>query len=145
MEPPNKTRTPGEVIHPAHARNHRTTDQSYKVGRLVRQIQILHTYYIKFRRNGKAESQTKRYQATNPGHAFQKCHREFPDAQLIQGWRQSERNGEHAVTYYEAPSTAAVVPGPRVKWEQMLFSFANQISLKPEKKRAGAGTHGLRN
>lgn len=90
-----------------------------------------HTYYIKFRRNGKAESQTKRYQAANPGHAFQKCHREFPGAQLIQGSRQSDRNGEHAVTTYEPPLTATIVLGARVKWEQMLFSFGNQISLKP--------------
>jgi hypothetical protein len=90
------------------------------------------TYYIEFRRNGKAELQTKRYEAANPGHAFQKCHREFPGAQLIQGWRQSERNGEHAVTTYEAPSTVTIVPEPTVKWEQLLFGFANQLSFKPK-------------
>jgi hypothetical protein len=38
---PNKTRTPGEVIRPARARKHRTIRQGYKVGRLVRHIQIL--------------------------------------------------------------------------------------------------------
>jgi len=76
-------------------------------------------------------SNMKRYQAANPGYAFQKCDREFPDAQLIQGWRQNERNGEHAVTTYEPPSTITIVPGPRVKWEQMLVGFANQISVKP--------------
>jgi hypothetical protein len=79
-------------------------------------------------------SNMKRYQAANPGYAFQKCDREFPDAQLIQGWRQNERNGEHAVTTYEPPSTVTVIPGPRVKWGEMLFSFANQISLKPREE-----------
>jgi hypothetical protein len=90
-----------------------------------------HAYHIKFRRNERAESQTKRYRAANPGHAFQKCHREFPRAQLLQGWRQNGCNGEHAVTNYEAPSTVTIAPGPKAKWEQLLFSFAYQISLKP--------------
>ena len=42
-----------------------------------------HTYYIKFRRNGKPESQTKRYQAANPGHAFWKCHQRDRNAALL--------------------------------------------------------------
>jgi len=91
-----------------------------------------HTYYIKSRRNGKPELQTKRYEAANPGHAFQKCHRKFPDAQLIQGWRQSERNGEHAITYYEAPSTISIAAGPKIVWEQIAFGFANRLSFKPK-------------
>jgi hypothetical protein len=90
-----------------------------------------HTYHIKFRRIGKAESQIKRYQAANPGHAFQKCCREFPGAELIRGWWQSDRKDELVVATYEPPSTVRVVAGARVKWEQMLFSFANEISLKP--------------
>jgi hypothetical protein len=99
-----------------------------------------HSYYIKFRRNGKPESQTKRYQAANPGHAFQKCHREFPGAKLIQGWRQSDCRDEYAVTTYEPPSTVRIVAGPRAKEEQVLFGCVNEISLSP-KKQAGATTH----
>jgi hypothetical protein len=98
------------------------------------------TCYIKFRRNGKAESQTKRYQAANPGHAFQKCHREFPDAQLIHGCRQSDCRGEYAVTTYEPPLMVRIVAGPKAKEEQVLFGFVDEISLSP-KKRAGAATH----
>jgi hypothetical protein len=90
-----------------------------------------HTYYIKFRRNGKAELQTKRYRASCPGHAFAKCCHEFPGVQLIRRWRQSERNGEYAITYYDAPSTVAVIPGPEITAKQTLFGFAHQISLKP--------------
>jgi len=98
-------------------------------GRKIQMVQF-HTYHIKFCQNGKAEPQTKCYRATNSGQAFQKCRREFPDARLIQGWWQSERNGEYAITC-EAPSTIAVVPGPKITAEQTLFGFAHQISLKP--------------
>jgi len=99
-----------------------------------------HTYYIKFRRNGKAESQTKRYQAANPGHAFWKCHREFPGAQIIQGWRQSDYKDEYAVTIYEPPPMIRIVAGPKAKEEQVPFGFVSEISLSP-KRRAGTATY----
>jgi len=89
------------------------------------------TYYIQFCLNGETETQTKRYRACSPGEAFQKCHRRFPGSQLIQGWRQGERNGEHAITYYEAPSTISIAAGPKIVWEQTSFGFANQLSFKP--------------
>jgi len=90
------------------------------------------TYYIQFCLNGETETQTKRYRACSPGEAFQKCHRRFPGSQLIQGWRQGERNGEHAITYYEAPSTISIAAGPKIVWEQTSFGFANQLSFKPK-------------
>jgi hypothetical protein len=99
-----------------------------------------HTYYIKFRRNGKPESQTKRYQAANPGQAFQKCHREFPGAQLIQGWRRSDSKDEVVVATYESPSTVRVVAGSKAKAEQTFFGFLKEISLNP-KKQVSAATH----
>jgi hypothetical protein len=89
------------------------------------------TYYIQFCLNGETETQTKRYRACSPGEAFQKCHRRFPGSQLIQGWRQSERNGEHAITHYVAPSTISIAAGPKIVWEQTSFGFANQLSFKP--------------
>jgi len=42
------------------------------------------------------------------------------------------------------PSMVRFVAGPKAKEEQELFGFVNEISLNP-KKRAGAGTHRLRN
>jgi hypothetical protein len=96
------------------------------------------TYYIKFRRNGKAE-QIKSYQAANPGHAFQKCCGEFPGAQLIRGWRQSDRKDEVVVATCEPPSTVRVVAGSKAKAEQTFFGFLKEISLT--KKQVSAATH----
>src|SRR5262245_19104791 len=98
-----------------------------------------HTYYIKFRTNGKAE-QIKSYQAANPGHAFQKCCREFPSAQLIRGWRQRDLKDEVVGATYEAPSTVRVVAGSKAKAEQTFFGFLKEISLDP-KKQVSAATH----
>ena len=93
---------------------------------------LYYTYYVRFCFNGETKPQTKRYRAHGPGEAFQKCHREFRDARLIEGWRQSERNGEHAITYYEAPSTISIAAGLEIVWEQTSFGFANQLFFKPK-------------
>jgi len=97
------------------------------------------TYYVRFFLNGETKRQTKRYRAHSPGEAFQKCHRESPDVRLIKCWRQSERNGEHAITYYETPSTISIAAGPGIVWEQIFFGFAISF-LSNRKNRAGAGT-----
>jgi hypothetical protein len=89
------------------------------------------TYCVRFCLNGKTKPQTKRYRAHTLGEAFQKCHREFPGARLIEGWRQGERNGERAITHYEAPSSVAVIPGPKNTAEQTAFRVADQLSFKP--------------
>jgi hypothetical protein len=103
-----------------------------------------HTYYIKFRRNGKAESQTKRYQAANPGSAFAKCVKKFPDCQLLEGWREERLiviGGDYCCLTYAPPSTARIAAERVPREEQTLFGFMDdEISLSP-KKRAGAATH----
>ena len=53
----------------------------------------------------------------------------------------AKRSGKGALN---GPSMVRFVAGPKAKEEQELFGFVNEISLNP-KKRAGAGTHRLRN
>jgi hypothetical protein len=85
------------------------------------------SYHIEYRGRGKTESRVKEYRATNAGSAFAKAHKEFPDAELLGGWRQSEgergNKGEFAVTRYTAPSTAKVEPLPAVRAEELTFDF----------------------
>jgi hypothetical protein len=88
------------------------------------------TCYIEYRLNG--VTRIKQYRARDPGEAFHKCHRRFPDAELLGGWRLSERNGERAITYYEAPSTISITATPEIVWEQTAFGFADQLSFKPK-------------
>ena len=88
------------------------------------------TYYVEFGLNGK--SRIKPYRAINPGHAYQKCHREYPGTRLIDCLRQGVHNGEHVVTHYPPPSTVAFVPGPEITAEQTTFDFADQLSFKPK-------------
>jgi hypothetical protein len=105
---------------------------------------LYHTYYIKFRRNGKPESQTKRYQASNPGSAFAKCVKKFPDCQLLEGWREERLiviGGDYCCLIYAPPSTARIVAEPIPRGGQTLFGFVDdEISLNP-KKQADAATY----
>jgi hypothetical protein len=86
-----------------------------------------YTFWVQFARNGKA--QTKCYKATNPGQAFAKCHREYPSAQLLKAWRQSEI-GEPAITIYEPPSTVSLPVEPRAFEKQQDFRFVEELSFE---------------
>jgi len=75
--------------------------------------------------NARARRQTGRRARRNliepQGYAHPACAQVEPGASRYQD----------AITYYEAPSTIAIAPGPKITAEQTLFGFAHQISLKP--------------
>ncbi len=101
------------------------------------------TYYIQFCLNGETETQTKRYRACSPGEAFQKCHRRFLGSQLIQSWRQSERNGERAITYYEAPSTISIAGGAENRVGADLFWLRKSAFFQTERIELALGRTGF--
>ena len=103
-----------------------------------------YTYHVRFRKNGKVKSQVRRFQAANPGTAFAKCVKKFPDCQLLEGWREERLiviGGDYCCLTYAPPSTARIVAEPIPREEQTLFGFMDEeISLSP-KKQADAATH----
>jgi hypothetical protein len=89
------------------------------------------TFRVKYLRRDRIE-RVKCYHATNPGSAYDKCNREYPSAQLLDCWRQSEGNGEKAVTHYPPPSTIRLPAEPPPNEKQELFGFVDaSISFKP--------------
>jgi hypothetical protein len=84
-------------------------------------------YRIKFTCNGEGEPRVRSYKATSPGHAFEKCLREFPGAKLIEGRceaRLSTGTSYGGITY-APPSTVRVVAEPTPKTEEIKFPFWN--------------------
>jgi hypothetical protein len=75
----------------------------------------------------------------NPGQAFAKCHQEFPNAGLIEGYRRGEYPGEKAITVYQAPSLVRIESEPRPREKQTEFGLLEEISSNG----AGIATAGL--
>jgi hypothetical protein len=84
------------------------------------------TYHIKFSYDGEGESQVRRYKATDPGHAFEKCLREFPGAKLLEGWNEGGRGSEYGCITYAPPSTVRTAAEPRPKAEETRFPFYDE-------------------
>jgi hypothetical protein len=92
----------------------------------------LFTFHVEYRRKDQIE-RVKCYFTTNPGSAYWKCHKEYPSAELVDCWRQSEGNGNRAVTHYPPPSTVRLPIEPPPNEKQSLFSFVDEaISFKPK-------------
>jgi hypothetical protein len=83
------------------------------------------TYHIKFSYDGegKREPQVRRYKATSPGEAFQKCLREYPGAKLIEAWREGGWLDGHGITTYKPPSLVKVKARSAPKEEQMMLNL----------------------
>ena len=82
------------------------------------------TYRIKFTYDGEGEAQVRRYEATSPGQAFEKCLRKFPGAKLLEGWCEGRIAGiTHGRITYAPPSTVRVVAEPAPKEEETNFPF----------------------
>jgi hypothetical protein len=81
------------------------------------------TYRIEFTYDGEGEAQVQSYKATSPGHAFEKCLREFPGAKLLEGWNEGGRGSEYGCVTYPPPSTARIVAEPAPKTEETTFPF----------------------
>ena len=86
------------------------------------------TYHIKFSYDGEGElePQVRRYKATDPGHAFEKCLREFPGAKLLEGWNEGGRGSEYGCITYAPPSTVRTAAEPRPKAEETRFPFYDE-------------------
>jgi len=87
------------------------------------------TYYVKFRYNGEGElvePQIRRYKATSPGHAFEKCVSEFPGAKLIEGWSEGGLGINYGCITYAPPSTVRIVAEPAPKAEETKFPFYDE-------------------
>ena len=84
------------------------------------------TYYVKFSYDGEGElvePQIRRYQATSPGHAFEKYLREFPGAKLIEAWREGGYLDGYGITTYQPPSFVKVEAEPAPKEEQLMLNL----------------------
>jgi hypothetical protein len=68
---------------------------------------------------GATQSCVRRYDATNAGHAFQKCLKEYPKARLIKGWKEGGYQDGWGITTYEPPSTVTIEAKPGTTFEQM--------------------------
>jgi len=83
-------------------------------------------YHIKFSYNGEGElePQVRRYEATSPGHAFEKCLQEFPGAKLLECRHEGRIVGiTHGCITYAPPSTVRIVAEPAPKVEETKFPF----------------------
>jgi hypothetical protein len=102
----------------------------------------MHSYHVKFIRNGETKPQVARYRVGSIVGAFDKCLRTFPEAKLVEGWISSsyKENGETfcGKTVYAPPSTVKIAAEPVSKASQTHFGFwPETLSTKPN--RAGDG------
>ena len=68
---------------------------------------------------------TKAFKATNPGDAFARCLEKFPEAKLIESWREGGYLDGWGITTYEPPPSTTAIPNAETLQpaEQLLFPF----------------------
>jgi hypothetical protein len=98
----------------------------------------MHTYHVRFVRNGETEPQVVRYLVGGMANAFAKCVRRFPEAKLIEGWIEGSYADGRGITVYAPPSTIRIVAEPASEEEQTVFDFLQEISLSPKKREGDA-------
>src|SRR6516164_8806953 len=94
----------------------------------------MHSYHVRFIRDGETEPQVVRYRVGSIGSAFDKCLREFSEAKLIGGWVEGSYKDGRGITVYAPPSTVRILAEPAPEDEQTVFGFLEEISLPPKKR-----------
>jgi hypothetical protein len=102
-------------------------------------METFRIYNIRFTRRG--ETRVRQFRAADPGHAFEKCRKKFPDCIFLKGWREGElikKGGNCCRISYAPPSTARIVAEPAPQEEQTVFCFLEEISLSSKKQDGDA-------
>jgi hypothetical protein len=83
---------------------------------------MMNVYSVKYD-EGATGPYVKKFKAINAGQAFQKCLKEYPEARLIEAWREGSYKDGYGITSYQSPSMAKVEAEPAPGKEQMKFDF----------------------
>jgi hypothetical protein len=89
----------------------------------------MHSYHVRFIRDGETEPQVVRFRASSIASAFDRCLRKFPQAKLIEGRVEGSYKDGCGITIYAPPSTVTIVARTAAKEEQPVFGFFEKISL----------------
>ena len=83
------------------------------------------TYYVKFKYNGEGElePQVRSYRVASVIRAFETCLKEYPDARLMEAWREGGYLNGYGITTYQPPSLVKVEAEPAPKEEQMMLNL----------------------
>jgi hypothetical protein len=81
-------------------------------------------YWIEFVCPGDDQTRIEKFEAASPTHAFARCLKKYPEAQLLKGWREGFLAGwPVSIEYDVPPSTAKVEAEPEPKAEEIKFPF----------------------